>query len=687
MLDSFRARIARAFTPPEDELGSISLEDLRRALKSIEGKYNGFRDENRRLKAVVQELRDQIDRVEQELGDTVQQREDSTRARDDLADRLARAEAERDELSARIRELERELAAATALVAGPESAQPLEMRPDGQAAVDSSSVESPAQDPSVDERALQERLLTLEAERDEQRAQLDELGRLLEAARSRVEVLEAEVSTMPDRSGSSQDPVEPLTSREQEDEPVATAAFADGEREEWESRVAELEAECERLRNKLAALADAASLEDQLEETSSPSGWEDERSELLARLEVAEASREGLAAHIASLEADRAELQATLDELIYSPSVPARPEVSPPPVAPSAPAPQIGASAAEVADLKDTIRYLEEELSGIAGEFESVRDQYVSERDVHRKLRKEYEELQTVVEEYRTQGVPDPEEVQQLRLSTQEAQDQSRRALAERDDWRARFEQADAALELTQDALSVSQATQAELLDLKSALEQQLAQERELASRLEARIKSMESSFQARAAELSRDRGQVRGGAGSVAAPRPPISDARSSAIDRAVSAAALAAASAAATAASTSATAATSAGPSDADKTEKDRLARLESEVAMLLAALKKQASAEVGAVAVPQVEPSEVVPVPLVEPVRPGSVAGIEPVAVDVADSTPLPELVRGETFAPEPPAPAPLEVPASAEVTGEDAQAARRRALRQMLQGGGR
>ncbi|MEB3186369.1 MAG: hypothetical protein VKP72_02900 [bacterium] len=673
--------MARAFTPPAEDLGAISLEDLRRALRSIEGKYNGFRDENRRLKAVVQELRDQVDRLEQELADAVQLRTDGDQAREELLGRIAAAEGERERLSARIEVLDRELSEALSAASTATSSSVILPSAEDGPAVTISEVASEASAPALaGDPELVERVRALELERDEQRAQVEDLARLLDEARGRVAELE--------------------------DTPVPDSPETDSA--ETAARIVELEAECERLRGKLTALADAASLEDQLEEPATATSGDGDRSDLLSRAEAAEASRDELQARVTSLEEERAELQATLDELIYSPTVPARPEPAAKPVEPAAPPAAGAASAAEVADLKETIRYLEDELSGVAGEFESVRDQYVSERDAHRKLRKEHEELQLVVEEYRTQGVPDPEEVQQLRLSTQDAQDQARQAAAERDDWRARFEQADAALELTQDALSVSQATQAELLDLKSALEQQLAQERELAARLEARIKSMESSFQARAAELARDRTGARGGSGAATpAPRPPISDARASAIDRAVSAAALAAASAAASAATANAPVA---GPEpnapsgrveEADKPEKDRLARLESEVAMLLAALKKQAlaeppssvdvvpSAEVLApvvVATPEVLPASFEAAP-VEPVAPdpvNEVPAVEPqsppqVAVRAADDM---EPAPGDTVPTAAVARAIAEGP-----EGEDPQAARRRALRQMLQGEGR
>ncbi len=57
MLKDLQATIAGLFRREGDPLGAITPEQLKAVLKSIEGKYNALREDNRRLKSVVEEQR------------------------------------------------------------------------------------------------------------------------------------------------------------------------------------------------------------------------------------------------------------------------------------------------------------------------------------------------------------------------------------------------------------------------------------------------------------------------------------------------------------------------------------------------------------------------------------------------------------------------------------------------------
>ncbi|HEY9900108.1 MAG TPA: hypothetical protein V6D00_13085 [Pantanalinema sp.] len=67
MLGAFQAQLQRLLRQSDDPLGLITPDQLKAVLKSIEGKYNTLRDENKRLKAQVSELREGNDHLEQRL--------------------------------------------------------------------------------------------------------------------------------------------------------------------------------------------------------------------------------------------------------------------------------------------------------------------------------------------------------------------------------------------------------------------------------------------------------------------------------------------------------------------------------------------------------------------------------------------------------------------------------------------
>lgn len=98
MLDSLQANILRLLGREMDPLGTITPEQLKAVLKSIEGKYNSLRDENKRLKGVIDEHVAHIERLMLDLKE----------ARESLkpqgADVLQR---QRDELNAQLEELQR----------------------------------------------------------------------------------------------------------------------------------------------------------------------------------------------------------------------------------------------------------------------------------------------------------------------------------------------------------------------------------------------------------------------------------------------------------------------------------------------------------------------------------------------------------------------------------------------------
>lgn len=67
MLDSLQTNLLRLLGREVDPLGSISPDQLKAVLKSIEGKYNSLRDENKRLKGVIDEHAETIDRLRLDL--------------------------------------------------------------------------------------------------------------------------------------------------------------------------------------------------------------------------------------------------------------------------------------------------------------------------------------------------------------------------------------------------------------------------------------------------------------------------------------------------------------------------------------------------------------------------------------------------------------------------------------------
>lgn len=119
MLDSLQAGVMKLLGREMDPLGSISPEQLKAVLKSIEGKYNALRDENKRLKGVIEAHLQTIDQL---MSDVKEAREavsprghDVLQARcDELATQLDELQlqrvAERSEWEAKHAELERQRA-------------------------------------------------------------------------------------------------------------------------------------------------------------------------------------------------------------------------------------------------------------------------------------------------------------------------------------------------------------------------------------------------------------------------------------------------------------------------------------------------------------------------------------------------------------------------------------------------
>lgn len=75
MLDSLQASFLRLMGREADPLGTISPDQLKAVLKSIEGKYNSLRDENKRLKGVIDQHVSTIDHLR---GDLLAVRESQT---------------------------------------------------------------------------------------------------------------------------------------------------------------------------------------------------------------------------------------------------------------------------------------------------------------------------------------------------------------------------------------------------------------------------------------------------------------------------------------------------------------------------------------------------------------------------------------------------------------------------------
>ncbi len=98
MLDSLQASILRLMGREVDPLGTITPEQLKAVLKSIEGKYNSLRDENKRLKGVIDEHLESIERLKLDLKE----------AREFMKPRAAEAlQHQRDELNSQLEELQR----------------------------------------------------------------------------------------------------------------------------------------------------------------------------------------------------------------------------------------------------------------------------------------------------------------------------------------------------------------------------------------------------------------------------------------------------------------------------------------------------------------------------------------------------------------------------------------------------
>lgn len=98
MLDSLQASILRLLGREVDPLGTITPEQLKAVLKSIEGKYNSLRDENKRLKGVIDEHLETIERVKLDLKE----------ARESMKPHGADVlQHQRDELNAQLEELQR----------------------------------------------------------------------------------------------------------------------------------------------------------------------------------------------------------------------------------------------------------------------------------------------------------------------------------------------------------------------------------------------------------------------------------------------------------------------------------------------------------------------------------------------------------------------------------------------------
>lgn len=66
MLGAFQAQINKLLGPSQDPLGLITPDQLKAVLKSIEGKYNALRDENKRLKVTISDLKEVTERLEDE---------------------------------------------------------------------------------------------------------------------------------------------------------------------------------------------------------------------------------------------------------------------------------------------------------------------------------------------------------------------------------------------------------------------------------------------------------------------------------------------------------------------------------------------------------------------------------------------------------------------------------------------
>lgn len=66
MLGAFQAQIQKLLGQSQDPLGLITPDQLKAVLKSIEGKYNALRDENKRLKTTIADLKELTERLEDE---------------------------------------------------------------------------------------------------------------------------------------------------------------------------------------------------------------------------------------------------------------------------------------------------------------------------------------------------------------------------------------------------------------------------------------------------------------------------------------------------------------------------------------------------------------------------------------------------------------------------------------------
>ncbi|HEY9856623.1 MAG TPA: hypothetical protein V6D05_12850 [Stenomitos sp.] len=67
MLGAFQAQINKLLGQSQDPLGLITPDQLKAVLKSIEGKYNALRDENKRLKATIADLKELTEHLEDDV--------------------------------------------------------------------------------------------------------------------------------------------------------------------------------------------------------------------------------------------------------------------------------------------------------------------------------------------------------------------------------------------------------------------------------------------------------------------------------------------------------------------------------------------------------------------------------------------------------------------------------------------
>lgn len=94
MLGAFQAQISKLLGQSQDPLGLITPDQLKAVLKSIEGKYNTLRDENKRLKATISDLKELTERLEGESKRYREQAETQATQPSAHADELVRLRSE-----------------------------------------------------------------------------------------------------------------------------------------------------------------------------------------------------------------------------------------------------------------------------------------------------------------------------------------------------------------------------------------------------------------------------------------------------------------------------------------------------------------------------------------------------------------------------------------------------------------